>query len=37
MFGGELEEVTIKFDKELLSDIYDKFGTEKENCANSDP
>ena len=30
MFGGELEEVTIKFDKELLSDIYDKFGTDIE-------
>lgn len=28
MFGGELEEVTIQFDKELLSDIYDKFGTD---------
>ena len=30
MFGGELEEVTIQFDKELLSDIYDKFGTDIE-------
>lgn len=28
MFGGELEKVTIQFDKELLSDVYDKFGTE---------
>lgn len=30
MFGGELEKVTIQFDKELLSDIYDKFGTDIE-------
>ena len=30
MFGGELEEVTVQFDKELLSDIYDKFGTDIE-------
>lgn len=30
MFGGGLEEVTIQFDKELLSDIYDKFGTDIE-------
>lgn len=30
MFGGELEKVTIRFDKELLSDIYDKFGTDIE-------
>ena len=28
MFGGELEKVTIQFDKELLSDVYDKFGTD---------
>ena len=28
MFGGELETVTIRFDKELLSDVYDKFGTD---------
>ena len=28
MFGGELEKVTIRFDKELLSDVYDKFGTD---------
>lgn len=28
MFGGELEKVSIQFDKELLSDVYDKFGTE---------
>ncbi len=27
MFGGKLNKVTIQFDKELLSDIYDKFGT----------
>ena len=30
MFGGELEEVTVQFDKELLNDIYDKFGTDIE-------
>lgn len=30
MFGGELEKVTIQFDKELLSDVYDKFGTDIE-------
>ncbi len=28
MFGGELEKVTIRFDRELLSDVYDKFGTD---------
>lgn len=28
MFGGELEKVTVQFDKELLSDVYDKFGTD---------
>ena len=28
MFGGKLEKVTIRFDKELLSDVYDKFGTD---------
>lgn len=28
MFGGELEKVTIRFDKELLSDVYDKFSTD---------
>lgn len=28
MFGGEPEKVTIQFDKELLSDVYDKFGTD---------
>lgn len=28
MFGGELNEVTIQFDKELLSDVYDKYGTD---------
>ena len=27
MFGGKLNKVTIQFDKELLNDIYDKFGT----------
>ncbi len=26
MFGGKLNKVTIQFDKELLNDIYDKFG-----------
>ena len=26
----ELEEVTVQFDKELLNDIYDKFGTDIE-------
>ena len=26
MFGGELKKVSIQFDKELLGDIYDKFG-----------
>lgn len=28
MFGGRLEKVAIRFDPELLSDIYDKFGTD---------
>lgn len=28
MFGGRLEKVTIRFDPELLSEIYDKFGTD---------
>ncbi len=28
MFGGKLNKVTIQFDKDLLSDIYDKFGTD---------
>ena len=28
MFGGELKQVTIQFEKELLSDVYDKFGTD---------
>ena len=28
MFGGRLEKVTIRFDPELLGDIYDKFGTD---------
>ncbi len=28
MFGGELKKVSIQFDKELLNDIYDKFGTD---------
>ena len=36
MFGGELEEVTIQFDKELLSDIYDKFGTDIQIHKSSD-
>ena len=36
MFGGELEEVTVQFDKELLSDIYDKFGTDIQIHKSSD-
>lgn len=36
MFGGELEKVTIRFDKELLSDIYDKFGTDIQIHKSSD-
>ena len=28
MFGGELKRVTIQFEKDLLSDIYDTFGTD---------
>lgn len=28
MFGGELQEVEIQFDKEILGDIYDRFGLE---------
>ena len=28
MFGGRLEKVTMRFDPELLGDIYDKFGTD---------
>ena len=28
MFGGELKKVTIQFDREMLGDIYDKFGTD---------
>lgn len=36
MFGGELEKVTIQFDKELLSDVYDKFGTDIQIHKSSD-
>lgn len=36
MFGGELEKVTIQFDKELLSDVYDKFGTNIQIHKSSD-
>lgn len=36
MFGGELEKVTIRFDKELLSDVYDKFGTDIQIHKSSD-
>lgn len=28
MFGGELKKVTIRFTPDLLSDVYDKFGTD---------
>ena len=36
MFGGELEKVTIQFDKEILSDVYDKFGTNIQIHKSSD-